>query len=79
MAAPSVLLCWDFPFFAVSCSNVGFLLGEETFQEGVDAKESRGLLLNLCRLLLEIAAQKTDCDCSSSDDLGSNLSGRTTR
>ena len=72
-----VLLCWDFAFFAVSYNNVGFLLEEETFQEGVDAKDSKGLLLCLCRVWLEIA-QKTDRDCSSSDDLGSNLSGRTT-
>lgn len=73
----SVLLCWDFPFFAVSYSNVEFLLGEETFQEGLDAKESKGLLLCLCRVLFEIAAQKIDCGCSSGDDLGSNLSVRT--
>jgi len=57
MAAPSYAVVLGLSAFVVSYSNVGFLLGEESFQEGVDAKESKGLLLWLCRVLLEIAAQ----------------------
>lgn len=36
---------------------MGFPLGGETFQEGVDAKWSKGLLLCLCRVLLGIVTQ----------------------